>query len=207
MVSYENQVGNSDLRLSATTQNIFSYENPKVENCDEMPVGIIRGPAGIVQTTNIRKTTDIQEVVNDEMRVGITQEYIRKVVHDVGEDSDFNSGPWIRAVEYMKSDGGIMIGYFANVNKFLKKGKLEKAIGIIKSCTPNILGDLAVTLKDVSGFISANEHSTSAVRKKTVTYPFGSADFTLATTKNYSKHPRRNVAGSCTSLFIKMHYD
>ncbi|PWA77256.1 hypothetical protein CTI12_AA226900 [Artemisia annua] len=158
MVSYENQVGNSDLRLSATTQNIFSYENPKVENYDEMPVGIIRGPAGIVQTANIRKTTDIQEVVNDEMPVGITQEYIRKVVHDVGEDSDFNSGPWIRAVEYMKSDGGIMIGYFADVNKFLKKGKLEKVIWIIKSCTPNVLGDLTVTLKDVSGLISGTMH-------------------------------------------------
>ncbi|PWA61861.1 hypothetical protein CTI12_AA368800 [Artemisia annua] len=121
MVSYENQVGNSDLRLSATTQNIFSYENPKVENCDKMPVGIIRGHAGLVQTTNIRKTTDIQEVVNDEMPVGITQEYIRKVVHDVGEDSDFNSGPWIRAVEYMKSDGGTIHHKVVNDERFENK--------------------------------------------------------------------------------------
>ena len=120
-------IDDSDLRLSATTQNTFSYENPKVENCDEMPVGITRGPAGIVETANIRKTTDIREVVNDSVMA--TQEYIRKVVHDVGEDSDFNSGPWIRVVEYMKSDGGIMIGYLPMSKNFSRKENLKRLLG------------------------------------------------------------------------------
>ena len=126
------------------------------EGVNEMPVNIIRGLAGMVRTANICKSMDIREGVND--GVMETQEYIRKVVHDVSEDSDFNSGPWVRAVEYMKHDEGIMIGYFADVKKFLNKGKLEKVIGIIKSCTPNVLGDLTVTLRDMSGLMSGTIH-------------------------------------------------
>ncbi|PWA96534.1 hypothetical protein CTI12_AA027940 [Artemisia annua] len=104
------------------------------------------------------KTTDIPEAVNDG-GVMETQEYIWKVVHDVGEDSDFNSGPWVRAVDYMKPEEDcLMVGYFADVKKFIKKGNLDKVVAIIKSCTPNVLGDLTVTLKDVSGLMSGTIH-------------------------------------------------
>ncbi|GJW16829.1 transposase, MuDR, MULE transposase domain protein, partial [Tanacetum coccineum] len=45
-----------------------------------------------------------------------------------------------------------------DVKKFLKKGKLEKVVAIIKSCTPNTLGDLTVTLKDLFDTISGTIH-------------------------------------------------
>ena len=66
-------VDDSDLRLSATTQNIFSSGFSKFEDCEEVSVSIIRGPAGLVQTDNI------PEGVSGEV---MTQEYIRKVVAD-----------------------------------------------------------------------------------------------------------------------------
>ncbi|GKA30363.1 hypothetical protein Tco_0716668 [Tanacetum coccineum] len=53
-----------------------------------------------------------------------TQEYIRKVIEDV------------------------------DVKEFLKNGKLEKVVEVFKSCTLNALGDLTVTLKDLSGILS-----------------------------------------------------
>ncbi|GKB68287.1 transposase, MuDR, MULE transposase domain protein [Tanacetum coccineum] len=49
-----------------------------------------------------------------------TQEYMQKVVENVGEDADFNSGAW--------------------------------------SCSPNALGDLNVTLKDLSGTVPETIH-------------------------------------------------
>nr|GEX56943.1 hypothetical protein [Tanacetum cinerariifolium] len=55
-----------------------------------------------------------------------TQQYMEQVVEDVGEDEDFNSGSWVGATEYVKANGGI-------------------------SCSPNALGDLKVTVKDLSG--------------------------------------------------------
>ncbi|PWA44199.1 hypothetical protein CTI12_AA527120 [Artemisia annua] len=135
-------IDDSDLRLSATTQN------PNVPNVRKIP-----GPAGVVQTAMIRKNSDILE--GDD--VAMTQEYIRKVV-DEGDDSDFRSGPWVNATKFINGNGGMMVGVFADIQKFLNKGKVEKVVGIIKSCTPNVLGDLTVTLKDVSGLISGTIH-------------------------------------------------
>ncbi|GJX55156.1 transposase, MuDR, MULE transposase domain protein [Tanacetum coccineum] len=54
-----------------------------------------------------------------------------KVVEDVGEDADFNSGAW---------------------------GKLKQVVAIVKSCYPNALGNLNVALKDLSGTVPGTIH-------------------------------------------------
>ncbi|GKA25408.1 transposase, MuDR, MULE transposase domain protein [Tanacetum coccineum] len=87
-----------------------------------------------------------------------TQEYIRKVFEDVGEDDDFTRVSWLSVIDYVNVDGGIVTGCFGDVKKFLKNGKLEKFVAVIKSCTPDALGDLIVTLKDLSGIISGTIH-------------------------------------------------
>nr|GEY62743.1 hypothetical protein [Tanacetum cinerariifolium] len=43
-------------------------------------------------------------------------------------------------------------------NNFLKNGKRELVVGIVKSCSPNMLGDLNVTMKDLSGKIPETIH-------------------------------------------------
>ncbi|GJU70828.1 GPCR kinase [Tanacetum coccineum] len=43
-------------------------------------------------------------------------------------------------------------------NNFLKKEKLEQVVAIVKSCSPNVLGDLNVTMKDLSGTIPETVH-------------------------------------------------
>ncbi|GJX95954.1 protein phosphatase [Tanacetum coccineum] len=62
-----------------------------------------------------------------------TQEYMQKVVEDVGEDDYFNSGVWFSATNYVIATGGT-------------------------SCSPNVLGDLTVTMKDLSGTIPGTVH-------------------------------------------------
>nr|GEU53327.1 hypothetical protein [Tanacetum cinerariifolium] len=86
------------------------------------------GPTGIVQTTKLCKLTD-------------TPEGGRNLVLD-----------------YVNVDGEIMTDCFRDVKKFLKNGKLEKVVAVIKSCTQNALGDLIVTLKDLSGTIFGTIH-------------------------------------------------
>ncbi|PWA91184.1 reverse transcriptase zinc-binding domain-containing protein [Artemisia annua] len=75
-----------------------------------------------------------------------------EIVEDVGEDEDFNRGPWLSAIEYVKNNGGIVSGCLGDIKKNLNKGKLEQVISIVKSCTPNVLCDFTVTLKDLSVF-------------------------------------------------------
>ncbi|GJX53706.1 ribonuclease H-like domain-containing protein [Tanacetum coccineum] len=120
----------------------------QVEEVEEKPVRIIPGPASIVQLAKIRKQSNIHEGADDS--VLSTQEYMKQVVEDVGEDEDFNSGSWVGATEYVKANGGIVSGCLGDIKTFLKNGKLKQVVAIIKSCSPNAHGDLKVTVKDLS---------------------------------------------------------
>ncbi|GKE38854.1 transposase, MuDR, MULE transposase domain protein [Tanacetum coccineum] len=89
----------------------------------------------------------------DDSDLLLTPSKLRKLVDtwEGGEES-------LSAIDYVNVDGGIVTGYFGDVKKFLKNGKLEQIVAVIKSCTPNALGDLTVTLKDLSGTISGTIH-------------------------------------------------
>nr|GEX07515.1 hypothetical protein [Tanacetum cinerariifolium] len=81
-----------------------------------------------------------------------TQEYIRKRnFDDVSEYDDFQSSPWVKALEFMNNREEIGGGCFGDIESYLKKGKLETIVAIITPCQPNVLGDMNVTLKDPSG--------------------------------------------------------
>ncbi|GKA18088.1 hypothetical protein Tco_0697925 [Tanacetum coccineum] len=104
----------------------------------------------------LHKIADTREGVEESLMS--IQEYIRKVIEDVGEDDDFTHALWLSVVEYVNVHGRIMTGCFGDVKKFLKNEKLAKVVAIIKSFTPNALGDLTVTLKDLSDTISGTIH-------------------------------------------------
>ncbi|PWA67745.1 hypothetical protein CTI12_AA315050 [Artemisia annua] len=104
-----------------TLDNLPSSHNPEKE------VRIIPGPAGIVQLAKRRKQADVSE--GGQECVISTQEYIRKVVEDVGD-----------------------------IKSFINNGKVDQVVAIIKSCTPNALGDLTITLKDFSSSILGAIH-------------------------------------------------
>ncbi|GJW29612.1 hypothetical protein Tco_0046487 [Tanacetum coccineum] len=161
-------IDDSDLRLTSvvrpsnnphilpetttTTQTLFSSQNHQVDNYVMKPIRIIPGYVSIVQKTKLRKIADTWE--GGEEAVMSTQEYIRKVI----EDDNFTRGSWLSVVKYVNVDGGIVTGCFGDVKKFPKNGNLKKVVAIIKFCTPNALGDLRVTLKDLYATISGTIH-------------------------------------------------
>ncbi|GKB28668.1 hypothetical protein Tco_0868069, partial [Tanacetum coccineum] len=109
------------------TITITSTQNTDgIVQVEEKPVRIIPGPAGIVQLAKIRKQSDINEGGDDS--VLSTQEYMKQVVEDVGEDEDFNSGSWVGATEYVKVNGGIVSGCLRYIKTFLKNEKLEQVV-------------------------------------------------------------------------------
>ncbi|GKC16949.1 transposase, MuDR, MULE transposase domain protein [Tanacetum coccineum] len=122
----------------------------------ENAVRIIPGPAGILQAAKLCKTTKIREGGhNCEMS---THEYVRKITEEASEDDHFTCGPWLSAVQYLAAEGSIATRCFGDMKTFCKNGKLEKVVAVIKSCMPNVLGDLTVTLKDLLGIISGTIH-------------------------------------------------
>ncbi|GKB22007.1 GPCR kinase [Tanacetum coccineum] len=76
---------------------------------------------------------------------------MKKVVEDVVEDDDFKSGSWVSATDFVNANGGIVHGCLGDIKKFLNNGKLDQLFSIVKSCSPNVIDDLTVTMKDLSG--------------------------------------------------------
>nr|GEY42560.1 hypothetical protein [Tanacetum cinerariifolium] len=112
-----------------------------------------------ITTTQTLFSSQNNHVDNYVMKpIRIIPEYIRKVIEDVGEDDDFTRAPWLSAIDYVNVDGGIVTGCFGDFKKFFKNGKLEQIVAVIKSCTLNALGDLTVTLRDLSDAISDTIH-------------------------------------------------
>ncbi|GKF50969.1 GPCR kinase [Tanacetum coccineum] len=76
----------------------------------------------------------------------------------MGEDDDFKSGPWVSATNYVNTNGGTVTGCLGDIKKFLKNGKLDQVVTIVKSCSPNVIGNLIVTMKDLIRTIPETIH-------------------------------------------------
>ncbi|GJW54666.1 hypothetical protein Tco_0098751 [Tanacetum coccineum] len=87
-----------------------------------------------------------------------TQEYMKKVVDDVGEDEDFKSVSWVCATNYVNANGGTVSGCLGDIKNFLNNGKLDQVVAIVKSCSSNMIGDLTMTMKDLSGIVPETIH-------------------------------------------------
>ncbi|GJW31834.1 hypothetical protein Tco_0051866 [Tanacetum coccineum] len=123
-------IDDSDLRLTPVLRP-SSSTLVETSPSTQRPVRIIPGPAIIVQLAKLHKQSEIQEGGGDS--VLSTQEYIKKVIKDVGDDEDFKSGLWVSATDYVNANGGI-------------------------SYSSNVIGDLTVTIKDLSGIILGEIH-------------------------------------------------
>ncbi|GKE25152.1 zf-CCHC domain-containing protein [Tanacetum coccineum] len=148
-------IDDSDLHLTPVMRPSSST---RVEPSPSTPntVRIIPGPAGIVQQAKMLKEKVF--ILGTDRALMSTQEYMQKVVEDVGEDEDFKSGTWVSATDYVNANGGTVTGCLGDIKNFLKNGKLDQVVPIVKSCSPNVIGDLTVTMKDLSGTIPGTIH-------------------------------------------------
>ncbi|GKD86783.1 hypothetical protein Tco_1357937 [Tanacetum coccineum] len=137
------------VQLSSSTRVEPSPSTPN-------PVRIIPGPAGIVQQAKLLKEKLF--ILDSDGALMSTQQYMQKIIEDAGEYDDFNSGAWASATNYVNAFGGTVTGCLGDIDNFLKKGKLEQVVAIVKSCSPNMLGDLNLTLKDLSCTIPGTIH-------------------------------------------------
>ncbi|GKF24457.1 hypothetical protein Tco_0076779, partial [Tanacetum coccineum] len=149
------EIDDSDLHLTPVLRS-FSSARVKPSFSTPNPVRIIPGHTGLVQQAKQLKEKVF--ILDSDGALMSPQEYMQKVVEDVGEDDDFNSGAWISATNYLISTGGTVTGCLGDINNFLKKGKLDQVVAIVRSCSPNYLGDLNVTMKDLSGTVRGTIH-------------------------------------------------
>nr|GEY09170.1 hypothetical protein [Tanacetum cinerariifolium] len=155
-------IDDSDLHL---TPVLRSSNSKRVEPSllTPSPVRTISGPASIVQLSNSTRVEPSPSTLNPVRIIPgpvvmSTQEYIKKVVEDVGDDEDFKSELLVSATDYVHATSGIVTGCLGDIKNFLKNEKLKQDVAIVKSCSSNAIGDLTVTMKDLSGTIHETIH-------------------------------------------------
>ncbi|GJW67187.1 hypothetical protein Tco_0121611 [Tanacetum coccineum] len=149
---YSLDIDDSDLHL---THVLCSSSSARVEPSPSTPnpVRVIPGPAGVFQFSSSTRVEPSPSTLNPVRIIPGP-----KVVEDVDEDDDFKSGSGISVTEYVNANGGTMSGCLGDIDNNLKKGKLDQVVTIVKSCSLNMLGDLTVNMKDLSGTIPGIVH-------------------------------------------------
>ncbi|GJV43561.1 hypothetical protein Tco_1428097 [Tanacetum coccineum] len=150
------------IQLSNSTRVESSPSTPN-------PVRIIPGPAGIVKQAKLLKEKVF--ILDSDEALMSTQQYMQQLIKDVGEDDDFNSGVWVSVTNYVMAFGVNVTGCLGDIDNFLKKGKLDQVVAIVKSCSPNVLG-AAMILSNVFVFTPKPSHHYLNITMKNVVEVF-----------------------------------
>nr|GEX88650.1 hypothetical protein [Tanacetum cinerariifolium]GEX99485.1 hypothetical protein [Tanacetum cinerariifolium] len=67
-------------------------------------------------------------------------------------------GKAVSATDYVNANGGIVSEYLGDIKNFLNNEKLDQVVATVKSCSPNVIDDLTVIMKDLPGTIPGTIH-------------------------------------------------
>ncbi|GJX30766.1 hypothetical protein Tco_0240621 [Tanacetum coccineum] len=143
-------IDDSDLHLTLVLRSSSSTRvelSPLTPN----PVRIILGPAGIVYLSSSTCVKPSPSTPNPVRIIPGPAGIVQQAKFLKEKDDDFKSGSWVSTTNYVNAFGGT--GCLGDIKNFLKNGKLDQVVAIVKSCSPNVLADLTVTMKDLSGTI------------------------------------------------------
>ncbi|BAT72626.1 hypothetical protein VIGAN_01004700 [Vigna angularis var. angularis] len=119
-------------------------------NAQSTSSSLIPGPAGAVQAVMSNRCRD------DPLP---TQEFIRRV--GLEGHRDFSTNPWLCAIRFVCSQGMVDaddVAHGTPLNSIKNTERVPLVVAVIKSCTPNGLGDMKITLKDPTATVSASVH-------------------------------------------------
>ncbi|GJX49708.1 hypothetical protein Tco_0276553 [Tanacetum coccineum] len=145
-------INDSDLHLTPVVRSSSSTQvqpSPYTPN----PVTIIPGPAGIVQLSSSTRVEPSPSTPNPVRIIPGPADIVQPTM--LLKERDILL---VSATNYVNAFVGTVTGCLRDIDNFLKKGKLEQVVAIVKSCSSNMLGDLNVTLKDLLGTIPGTIH-------------------------------------------------
>ncbi|XP_057515041.1 uncharacterized protein LOC130796693 isoform X2 [Amaranthus tricolor] len=115
---------------------------------------LIPGPAAAIQAAMHR--IEQSNLNQNHFSQISTQRYIQRVQQDA--DEEFSRNPWLFALDFLRRQSVLNTTPLSAINKYANAERFDKVVAIVKSCTPNGLGDMIVTLKDPSDTIGASVH-------------------------------------------------
>nr|GEX69138.1 hypothetical protein [Tanacetum cinerariifolium] len=122
------------------------------------PVRIILDPAGTVQLSSSTCFEPSSTTLNPVRIIPGLAGFVQQAKQLKEKVIILDPGGGVITTNYVISTGDIVTGCLGDINNFLKKEKLEQVVAIVKSCSSNTLGDLNVTMKDLSGTVRRPVH-------------------------------------------------
>ncbi|KAI9114001.1 hypothetical protein K1719_015252 [Acacia pycnantha] len=160
LISQRNPHSSPETLTASHSQSLSPQARPAA-----LPHRLIPGPAGVVQAAMQRRALGRQSLLEDADDSIPTQEFIRRVVQNGDiNDHDFNTNAWHCALGWLRREGmvdrnSVAFGTpLSSIKKQINIERVAQVMAVIKSCTPNGLGDLMLTLQDPSGTIGASVH-------------------------------------------------
>ncbi|KAH0461053.1 hypothetical protein IEQ34_008628 [Dendrobium chrysotoxum] len=117
---------------------------------------LIPGPAGAIQAAMRRRSAAAsskrllpEEEGSDDLDLCVNE-----------EDGDFKLNPWLYSLSFLGQGKDSNLPYPISLINAQRSAtqRIPQVVGIVKSCTPNGLGDFFITLKDPTGTIGAAIH-------------------------------------------------
>ncbi|KAL0919102.1 hypothetical protein M5K25_011175 [Dendrobium thyrsiflorum] len=117
---------------------------------------LIPGPAGAIQAAMRRRSAAAsskrllpEEEGSDDLDLCVNE-----------EDGDFKLNPWLYSLSFLGQSKDSNLPYPISLINAQRSAtqRIPQVVGIVKSCTPNGLGDFSITLKDPTGTIGAAIH-------------------------------------------------
>ncbi|GJU34985.1 hypothetical protein Tco_1183339 [Tanacetum coccineum] len=116
------------------------------------PFRIIPRPAGIVQLSSSTcvepssSTSNSVKIIPGPADIVQQAKMLKEKIFILDSDGALIATNYVTATSYWWQ---LVLGV-GDIKNFLKKGKLDEVVAIVKSCSPNDIGDLNVTMKDLS---------------------------------------------------------
>ncbi|XP_074319200.1 uncharacterized protein LOC141656272 [Silene latifolia] len=119
----------------------------------------IPGPAAAIQAAMHRKDhfeppLNSNRNNNSDVNEISTQEYIRRIQDD-DSTQEFTRNPWLFALHSLRP---LRATSLKDINNCVNVQRFDTVVAVVKSCTPNGLGDMILTMKDPTATISASVH-------------------------------------------------
>ncbi|KAG9449519.1 hypothetical protein H6P81_009484 [Aristolochia fimbriata] len=127
---------------------------PDENRCPQFPLKRrIPGPAGIVQAAIHRQDIEAED------ETGPCVVRMSQLENGV-DDEDFKKSAWLCALDFLgaEPDLAAKATLLCSLKTSQRTERVPKVVAIIKSCKPNGLGDLIVTLRDPSATVGATIH-------------------------------------------------
>ncbi|KAI0485887.1 hypothetical protein KFK09_029458 [Dendrobium nobile] len=117
---------------------------------------LIPGPAGAIQAAMRRRSA----AASSERLLPEGEGSVDLDLCVNEEDGDFKLNPWLYSLSFLGQGKDSNLSYPISLINAQRSAtqRIPQVVGIIKSCTPNGLGDFFITLKDPTGTIGAAIH-------------------------------------------------